>query len=88
MREVSNNVILIDEFAILFDGFSIGLNALVQLTLGVDRDSETIAFDFDERYPKVKKMVGYLVETGIDLMGLNRDTVLRTTRHVVKKEKQ
>ena len=39
MCEIPNNVILIDEFAELFDGFSIGSNDLTQLTLGVDRDS-------------------------------------------------
>lgn len=54
MCEIPNNVILIDEFAKLFDGFSIGSNDLTQLTLGVDRDSEIIAFDFDERDPGVK----------------------------------
>ena len=37
-----------------FDGFSIGSNDLTQLTLGVDRDSELVAFDFDERDPGVK----------------------------------
>jgi pyruvate, water dikinase len=49
MCEVPNNVIQIDAFAQLFDGFSIGSNDLTQLTLGVDRDSEIVAFDFDER---------------------------------------
>jgi pyruvate,water dikinase len=49
MCEIPNNVILIDEFAKLFDGFSIGSNDLTQLTLGVDRDSDIVAFDFDER---------------------------------------
>ena len=39
MCEIPNNVILIDEFSRLFDGFSIGSNDLTQLTLGVDRDS-------------------------------------------------
>ena len=57
MCEIPNNVILIDEFAELFDGFSIGSNDLTQLTLGVDRDSETVAFDFDERDPGVLKML-------------------------------
>jgi pyruvate,water dikinase len=49
MCEIPNNVIQIDAFAQLFDGFSIGSNDLTQLTLGVDRDSEIVAFDFDER---------------------------------------
>ncbi len=51
MCEIPNNVIQIDAFAKLFDGFSIGSNDLPQLTLGVDRDSEIVAFDFDERDP-------------------------------------
>ena len=57
MCEIPNNVILIDEFARYFDGFSIGSNDLTQLTLGVDRDSEIVAFDFDERDPGVLKML-------------------------------
>ena len=57
MCEIPNNVILIDQFAQRFDGFSIGGNDLTQLTLGVDRDSETVAFDFDERDPGVKEMI-------------------------------
>ncbi len=62
MCEIPNNVILIDEFAKLFDGFSIGSNDLTQLTLGVDRDSEIIAFDFDERDSGVKEMIRLAVE--------------------------
>lgn len=56
MCEIPNNVILIDAFAELFDGFSIGSNDLTQLTLGVDRDSEIVAFDFDERDPGMLEM--------------------------------
>jgi pyruvate, water dikinase len=41
----------------LFDGFSIGSNDLTQLTLGVDRDSEIVAFDFDERDPGMLEML-------------------------------
>ncbi|ATG90908.1 phosphoenolpyruvate synthase [Methylomonas koyamae] len=62
MCEIPNNVILIDEFAKLFDGFSIGSNDLTQLTLGVDRDSEIVANDFDERDPGVKTMIRLAVE--------------------------
>ena len=57
MCEIPNNVIQIDAFAKLFDGFSIGSNDLTQLVLGVDRDSETVAFDFDERDPGVLEML-------------------------------
>lgn len=62
MCEIPNNVILIDEFARLFDGFSIGSNDLTQLTLGVDRDSEIVSFDFDERDAGVKQMIRMAVE--------------------------
>ena len=57
MCEIPNNVIQIDSFAKLFDGFSIGSNDLTQLTLGVDRDSEIVAFDFDERDPGMLEML-------------------------------
>ena len=57
MCEIPNNVIQIDAFAALFDGFSIGSNDLTQLTLGVDRDSEVVAFDFDERDPGMLEML-------------------------------
>ena len=57
MCEIPNNVIQIDAFAELFDGFSIGSNDLTQLVLGVDRDSELVAFDFDERDPGVMEML-------------------------------
>ncbi|MFV1981888.1 MAG: putative PEP-binding protein, partial [Rhodothermia bacterium] len=62
MCEIPNNVIQIDAFAELFDGFSIGSNDLTQLTLGVDRDSELVSFDFDERDPGVKEMIRLAVE--------------------------
>ena len=57
MCEIPNNVIEIDAFAALFDGFSIGSNDLTQLTLGVDRDLEIVAFDFDERDPGMLEML-------------------------------
>jgi pyruvate,water dikinase len=57
MCEIPNNVIQIDAFARLFDGFSIGSNDLTQLVLGVDRDSDIVAFDFDERDPGVLEML-------------------------------
>ena len=57
MCEIPSNVILAEEFADIFDGFSIGSNDLTQLVLGVDRDSEIVAHLFDERNEAVKKMV-------------------------------
>jgi len=62
MCEIPNNVIQIDAFARHFDGFSIGSNDLTQLTLGVDRDSEIVAFDYDERDDGVKEMIRLAVE--------------------------
>ncbi|MEM7566421.1 MAG: phosphoenolpyruvate synthase, partial [Pseudomonadota bacterium] len=62
MCEIPANVILADEFAKRFDGFSIGSNDLTQLTLGVDRDSDLLAGDFDERDPAVHWMVGHAIE--------------------------
>jgi pyruvate,water dikinase len=62
MCEIPNNVLLIDEFSKLFDGFSIGSNDLTQLTLGVDRDSAIVASSFDERDPGMLKMLKLAVE--------------------------
>jgi pyruvate,water dikinase len=62
MCEVPSNVIMADEFAEIFDGFSIGSNDLTQLMLGLDRDSEKVSHIFDERDPAVKKMVQLLIE--------------------------
>jgi pyruvate,water dikinase len=57
MCEIPSNVIMAEEFAEHFDGFSIGSNDLTQLVLGVDRDSELLAPLFDERDPAVLRMV-------------------------------
>jgi pyruvate, water dikinase len=62
MCEIPNNVLQIDQFARYFDRFSIGSNDLTQLTLGVDRDSEIVAFDYDERDPGVKEMIRLAVQ--------------------------
>ena len=62
MCEIPNNIILIDAFSKYFDGFSIGSNDLTQLTLGVDRDSEIVAFDFDERDEGVKELIRMAIE--------------------------
>jgi pyruvate,water dikinase len=62
MCEIPNNVILGEEFAELFDGFSIGSNDLTQLALGVDRDSELLAHLFDERDEGVKRLIRMVVD--------------------------
>ena len=61
MCEIPSNVILAEEFAEIFDGFSIGSNDLTQLILGVDRDSEIVASIFDERNPAVMKMIAQVI---------------------------
>ncbi len=57
MCEIPANVVLTEEFAEIFDGFSIGSNDLTQLTLGLDRDSEIVAPLFDERNPAVMRLI-------------------------------
>lgn len=62
MCEIPSNVVLAEEFARRFDGFSIGSNDLTQLVLGVDRDSGLLAGLFDERNEAVKRMVAGAIE--------------------------
>ena len=57
MAEIPSNVLLAEEFAAVFDGFSIGSNDLTQLTLGIDRDSAIISPLFDENNPAVKLLL-------------------------------
>jgi pyruvate,water dikinase len=61
MIEIPSNVILADQFADLFDGFSIGSNDLTQLTLGVDRDNHNVAHVYDERNEAVKELIAHVV---------------------------
>jgi pyruvate,water dikinase len=61
MCEIPNNAILAEEFAELFDGFSIGSNDLTQLALGIDRDSELLAHLFDERDLGVKRLIQMII---------------------------
>jgi pyruvate,water dikinase len=63
MAEIPSNILLAEEFAQRFDGFSIGSNDLTQLVLGVDRDSPDLAHLFDERNPAVKRMIAKLIES-------------------------
>ncbi len=61
MCEIPSNVVLIDKFCDIFDGFSIGSNDLTQMTLGVDRDSELVADIFDERNEAVTRMIEHVI---------------------------
>ena len=116
MCEIPSNVIIADQFAEIFDGFSIGSNDLTQLTLGLDRDSALVASVYDERNLAVKRLIKqvievahkkkrkvgicgqapsdfpefaeFLVESGIDSISLNPDTVLKTTITIDKTEKK
>ena len=63
MCEIPSNVIVADQFADIFDGFSIGSNDLTQLTLGLDRDSDLVASIFDERNDAVKRLISDVIKT-------------------------
>jgi pyruvate,water dikinase len=63
MCEIPSNVVLAEEFAEIFDGFSIGSNDLTQLVLGVDRDSAIVAHIFDERNPAVMRMIAAVIRS-------------------------
>ncbi len=62
MCEIPSNIVLADEFAKIFDGFSIGSNDLTQLTLGLDRDSNLVAHIFDERNEAVKRLIRQVIK--------------------------
>lgn len=66
MAEIPSNILLVDEFAKLFDGFSIGSNDLTQLTLGLDRDSKLIAHIGNENSPAVHKLISTLIKKAHD----------------------
>ncbi|GAB3242343.1 phosphoenolpyruvate synthase [Hymenobacter seoulensis] len=63
MAEIPSNVILAEDFAGVFDGFSIGSNDLTQLTLGIDRDSAIVSPLFDERNPAVTRLLAQVIQT-------------------------
>lgn len=63
MVELPVNVLILDQFAPYFDGFSIGSNDLTQLTLGIDRDSGYFAQGYDERNDAVKVLIGEAIRT-------------------------
>lgn len=62
MVEIPSNVLLAEQFAQLFDGFSIGSNDLTQLTLGVDRDNHTVAHVYDENNEAVKALIRSVIK--------------------------
>ncbi len=66
MAEIPVNIILAEDFARIFDGFSIGSNDLTQFTLGMDRDAGylKVAGTANENNPAVKSLARYLIETG------------------------
>src|SRR6266496_5120826 len=66
MVEIPSNVLLANEFAKRFDGFSIGSNDLTQLILGIDRDSAIIANLFDEQNKAVKEMIASVIKKSKD----------------------
>ncbi len=61
MAEIPSNILQAEEFADIFDAFSIGSNDLTQLTLGLDRDSKLIAHIGNERSPAVQKLIKELI---------------------------
>jgi len=66
MIEIPNNILLADEFARIFDGFSIGSNDLTQLVLGVDRDSEFVQHIYNEKDTGVLKMIAEVIRIAKD----------------------
>lgn len=62
MAEIPSNVLLAEEFAALFNGFSIGSNDLTQLTLGIDRDSSLISDLFNEQDAASKEIMAMMIQ--------------------------
>lgn len=62
MAEIPSNVLLAEEFAEIFDGFSIGSNDLTQLTLGIDRDSAIISSLFSEQNEAARQMIAMVIQ--------------------------
>lgn len=62
MAEIPSNVLLAEQFAEVFDGFSIGSNDLTQLTLGIDRDSAIVSGLFSEQNEDAKLMISMVIQ--------------------------
>lgn len=63
MVEIPSNVLMAEQFAEVFDGFSIGSNDLTQLTLGLDRDSALVSNLFSEKNPAVMQLIASAIQT-------------------------
>lgn len=63
MVEIPSNVLMAEEFAEVFDGFSIGSNDLTQLTLGLDRDSALVSNLFSEKNAAVMRLIASAIRT-------------------------
>jgi pyruvate,water dikinase len=61
MAEIPSNILLAEEFAKIFDGFSIGSNDLTQLALGIDRDNAIISDLFNEKNDAPKQLIKSLI---------------------------
>ncbi len=61
MAEIPSNILQVEEFADIFDGFSIGSNDLTQLTLGIDRDSKIVAAIGNENNEAVHRLIKDLI---------------------------
>lgn len=66
MAEIPSNVLQAEEFARIFDGFSIGSNDLTQLTLGIDRDNSIISDLFREQDPSAMQMISLMIRKAKD----------------------
>lgn len=64
MAEIPSNVLQLEDFAKVFDGFSIGSNDLTQLTLGMDRDSKLIAGIGNEKNKSVVALIKKVIKEG------------------------
>lgn len=63
MCEIPSNVIEADQFSPMLDGVSIGGNDLLQLTLGVDRDSDKISYLSDDENTSYRRMITMAIKT-------------------------
>jgi pyruvate,water dikinase len=63
MCEIPSNVIEAEEFSPYIDGVSIGGNDLLQLTLGVDRDSERITHLSNHQNVSYRRLISQAIQT-------------------------